>query len=216
MPVIAPVSFDDFCAQAGTCDLVLWGGSSKNSTGVEVISNSIYSHTTMVIVEPGTRAPYLLQSVPESFEPDPLVGNKVHSGVQAGALRKSMLDLIAYKDHPTWRPYTGANQSDPVFIQSVWDIATSLDGIPFPEVPWGMAYRLFEGRVEGIEKTDKLFCSGLAGLMYKRLGIIDQAIPCNAYFPKDFSSMYPGFLNVISGSFGLDTVIDVSGVQSES
>lgn len=170
----------------------------------------------MVITEPSTGAPFLLQSVTEGFEPDPLVGNKVHSGVQAGALRKTMVDLIGYKDHPTWRPYTGSNKNDPAFVQAVWSLATSLDGIPFPEVPWGMASRLFEGRVEGIEKTDKLFCSGLAGLMYKRLGIIDQTIPCNAYFPKDFSSMYPGYLNVINGSFGIDTVVDVSGVSRVS
>ena len=84
----------------------------------------------MVITDPSTAAPFLLQSVSESFEPDPLVGNKVLSGVQAGARRKT--------------------------------------------------------------------------------------IPCNAYFPKDFSSMYPGYLNVINGSFGIDTMVDVSVVSRVS
>ncbi len=120
-----------------------------------------------------------------------------------------MLDLNGYKDEPTWRPYIGSNQNDPSFVQSVWNLATSLDGVPFPSVPWGMAALLFEGRVEGIEKTSPLFCSGLVGLMMNRLGIIDESAPCNAYWPKDFSSRYPGYLNVTNGSFGTDTPVDM-------
>jgi hypothetical protein len=216
MPVIPPVLFDDFCNQAATCDLVLWGGNSVNSTGVEIMSNSIYSHATMVIVEPVTGHRYLYQCVTEELEPDPLVGNKTHSGVQAGALRKTMLNLSSYHDVPTWRPYAGANQHDPTFIQSVWSAATSLDGIPFPSVPWGMVQLFIEGRYEGIEKTSPLFCSGLVALMLKRLGILDQTVPCNAYFPKDLSSLYPGHMNVISGGFGVDTNIEMPAQSTKA
>ncbi len=207
MPVILPASFDDFINTASTCDVVLWGGSSLNSTGIEIISNSPFSHTTMVIVDPGTGDRYLLQAANVGLGDDPFAGGTSHAGVQAGLLRSTMLTLLNYKDVPTWRPYTGTNQNDPAFISAVWNLAKSFDAIPFPDVPLGMAAELFAGRVENIEITTSLFCSGLAGLMFKRLGIIDPAVPCNAYFPKDFSSLYPGYLKVISGSFGVDTPI---------
>ena len=218
MPVIQPIDLDDFCTQAGTCDIVLWGGTSFDSTGVEIMSNSIYSHATMVILEPGTGNKFLFQSVSEEIEPDPLVGGKKHTGVQAGSLRKTMLDLHDYKDEPTWRPYGGANQNDPSFIQSVWSLATSLDGIPFPSVPWGMVQLMIEGRWESVEKTTPLFCSGLVALMLKRLGILDPSVPCNAYFPKDFSSMYPGHMTLTptGGSFGEDTKITMPPIPKSS
>lgn len=209
MPVILPVSFDDFCNQASTCDVVLWGGSSLDSTGIEIISNSPFSHTTMVIVDPGSGDRYLLQAANVGLDADPFAGGTIHAGVQAGELRSTMLTLLNYKDVPTWRRYAGANQNDPAFISAVWNLAKSFDGIPFPDVPLGMAAELFAGRFENIEITTSLFCSGLAGLMFKRLGIIDPTVPCNAYFPKDFSSLYPGYLKVINGSFGVDTPLAI-------
>lgn len=203
------MSFDDFCTQANTFDLVLWGGTSLNSTGVEIISNSPFSHATMVITDPNTGDRFLLQSTNVSMGADPLAGGTSHAGVQAGDLRSAMLALLNYKDVPTWISYTGQNQNDATFVQAVWNLAISLDGIPFPDVPLGMAAELFAGRCENIEITTSLFCSGLVGLIMKRVGIADPSVPCNAYFPKDFSSKYPGFLKLISGSFGTDTPISL-------
>lgn len=89
----------------------------------------------------------------------------------------------------------------------MWNLATSFDGIPFPGVPLAMAADLFIGRGEKFEITSPLFCSGLAALTFKKLGIIDPTEPCNAYFPKDFSSKFPGFFSVVSGSFADDQPI---------
>lgn len=209
MVVQPSISFSDFLAQADTGDVVLWGGSSVNSTGIEFLSNSVYSHSSMVITDPSTNEKCLLQAVPEVFENDPLKGGAKHTGVQAGALSKTMVDLAAYGDSPTWIPYSSSTKGTAAFVQTMWNQAIALDGTPFPSVPLGMAKLLFEGRFEGVERTDKLFCSGLLGLMFKRLGVIDQSVPCNAYFPKDFSSLYPGYLNVLVGSFGEDTTIEM-------
>lgn len=74
-----------------------------------------------------------------------------------------------------------------------------------------MVQLFIEGRYEGIEKTSPLFCSGLVALMLKRLGILDQTVPCNAYFPKDLSSLYPGHMNVISGTLSRSLVTTGSG-----
>ncbi len=190
VPVIPPVDFDVFLNQASTCDIVLWGGSSARLDRDRAPQPEPLLAHTMVIVNPSTGERCLYQATNTAICPDPIAGDSLHAGAQAGELKATMLALLDYKDVPTWRRYTGANQNDPAFVQQVWQLAVALDGTPFPGVPLGMAVDLFAGRFEGIEITSQLFCSGLAALIFKQLGIIDQTVPCNAYFPKDFSSKY--------------------------
>jgi hypothetical protein len=222
MPVIPQPSVDlaSFLHDAGAGDVVLWSGTSTMSTAVETVSNSIYSHASMVIVDPSTGEKCLYQSVGEELGPDPLVNGTTHSGVQAGDLAATMTIVYNFQDYPTWCPLVYANKGDASWVQAVWSLAQTLDGTPFPGAPkfnpvtvmYDLAKLLFEGRELGNEITTPLFCSGLVGLMLKRLGVIDATVPCNAYFPKDFSSLYPGFLHTLNGfSFGEDTIVTMPG-----
>lgn len=203
------VPLQKFLDQASTGDVVLWAGTSWESLGVEILSGSVFSHASMVIVDPTTGQKCLYQSVSEELGPDPLVGGTTHAGAQAGDLAAIMKEVYGYGDFPVWRRYSGA--SDPgAFNKQVWGIAGQMDGTPFPSSPWEMAALLVMGREANQEVLTPLFCSGLVAYVLQTAGVIARTSPCNGYFPKDFSSEYPGHFEVLQGSYADDVLIDMT------
>lgn len=217
MPVIPQqtIDFANFLDQADAGDIVLWQGTSLISLGVEIVSQSKYAHASMVIKNPVTGEKCLFQSVSEALQPDPLKGGTTHTGVQAGELKTTMIDVYSYTDYPSWIPltYSGRNAA---FDQAMWTFATTVAGTPFPVNPAEMAWLLIEGRYEGSTVTSPLFCSALVALTMQKAGIVSPAKPCNGFFPKDFSMFYPGYLDLVAGSYGEDVIVDMSGVPTKA
>ena len=203
-----PIPLSTFLAEARTGDVVLWKGTSLDSLAVECISESSFSHTSMVIVDPTTGQKCLLQSVSEALGPDPLVGGKTHTGVQAGDLAATMATVYKFGDLPVWRRYTPAAGA-PGLDKPVWQLATQLDGTPFPKELWELAILLVSGRELKQEVLDPLFCSGLVAHVLQKAGVIAPTSPCNGYFPKDFSSAFPGHFDVVAGTYADDVSIDM-------
>ncbi len=218
MTTASTIPFQKFFDQADSGDIILWTGSSKESFIVELLSESVFSHASMVIVDPTSGHKYLYQSVSEALASDPLSKQGVteHDGVQAGDL-KTVMTIIKdrYLDMPTYRkmvwPDRPAN-----WQQQVWDMARTLDGIRFPANMGELALLLINGRFDNptVEHLQPLFCSGLIARMLQQLKVlaIDEQHYCNSFFPKDFSSWYPGHMTLLQGSYADDVLIDMSGM----
>lgn len=188
---------------------MLWEGTSLDSLAVECISESPFSHVSMVITDPTTKQKCLLQAVSEALGPDPLVHGSTHTGVQAGDLEATMKIVYGMKDQPTWRPYSPA-RSQRDLDSDVWTLATKLDGIPFPQELWELAVLLVSGRELNSEVLSPLFCSGLVAHVLQKVRVIADTSACNGFFPKDFSSGFPGHFEVIAGTYADDLKIDMS------
>lgn len=203
MAVQGAIPFEKFLAESDTGDVVLFEGTASVSRAVEVATWSIYSHSAIVIKDPATGVKYLFQSNFEAAAADPLSPVSVHSGVQAGPLAEVVQGLYVEGDFPTWRRLgTWPGRDD----AKVWDAARAIDGNQFPVV-WkepGVLNDLatlalimtiwYEGRYAKNRIIDPIFCSGAVAFVLQGAGILDSTeYPPNAYEPKNYSSLYPGF-----------------------
>src|SRR4051812_1994803 len=101
------VDFSTFVAEANTGDVLLWSGTSLDSVGVDLVSWSLYSHSSIVAKHPGTGDKFLLQSVNADLGQDmistppkivPPVG-----GVQGQALETVVRYIYSnFGDIPSW------------------------------------------------------------------------------------------------------------------
>jgi hypothetical protein len=229
MGVLPSVPFEQFLAQADTGDIVIWEGTSLISQAVELATFSEFSHTTMVIRDPGTGEKYLLQSVSEALAPDPLSKppGTTHTGVQAGSLDEVMKIVFKAGDLPVWRQLNWPNRPAS-FNSKVWQIAQGMDGTPFPWIGGDnptnaeiaesivlMGGLLLLGREYGKEVTDPIFCSALVAFMLQAAGVIEKSMAVNGYEPKDFTSEYPGTVKPCSG-IGLNGDVGITGIPPPS
>lgn len=222
MEVLPTVPFAQFLDRADTGDVVIWQGTSLISAAVELATFSEFSHTTMVIRDPGTGEKYLLQSVTEELAPDPLSKppGTTHTGVQAGPLEEVMEIVVKAGDRPVWRQLSWLDRPSS-FDAKVWQIAQAIDGTPFPWIGGDdpshaevaesillMGGLLLLGRRYGKEVTDPIFCSALVAFVLQAADVIEKLMVVNGYEPKDFSSEYPGIVKPCPGvSFNGDVGI---------
>jgi hypothetical protein len=209
MAATGDVPFEKFLTTADTGDVVLFAGTESVSRAVEVATWSIYSHSALVIKDPTTGLTYLFQSNFEACGADPLSPVAVHSGVQAGPLAEAVQRLYVEGDFPTWRRLAAWPGRDD---HKVWEAAREIDGNQFPVV-WKRPGELddlatlalimtiwYEGRYANNRILDPIFCSGAVAYVLQGAGILDGSEhPPNAYEPKDYSSMYPGFARWTDG-----------------
>lgn len=197
------VPFEKFVEASDTGDVVLFTGTAAVSMAVEAATFSVYSHSALVIKDPATGVKYLFQSNYEAAPADPFSPGVVHSGAQAGPLAEVVQGLYAEGDFPTWRRLAEwPGRAD----AKVWEAARAIDGNQFPVVLKSpgelndlatLALLMtiwYEGRYAKKRIIDPIFCSGAVASVLQGAGILDSTeYPPNAYEPKNYSSLYPGF-----------------------
>jgi len=210
------VPFEKFLAEADTGDVILCTGTSAVSMAVEAATFSVFSHSAIVLKDPATGVKYLFQSVIEAVAGDPLAPVSVHPGVQAGPLAEVLEWLYDGGDFPTWRRLAKWPGRD---AGALWKAARAIDGNGFPVV-WkspGVMDELatlafvmtlwYDGRYAKKRVTDPMFCSGTVAFVLQSAGILDDSYPPNAFEPKDFSSLYPGFAGWAEGVVWQDDLL---------
>ena len=187
------MSFQDFLDQAQTGDVVIFTGTSPVSLLVESLSVGFFSHTAMVVVQPGTGEKFLWQTVSEVLQPDPLYPppnptppGTAHSGAQLGALKPTMIQVVDFHDAPTWRQLQYDRPQG--FDQQVWDAVSQLDNRPFPDLPILGANYISGYYLDEAVNDGPMFCSQLVTYTLQHVGLIDSARPANSVAPSDYSS----------------------------
>lgn len=211
------IAFERFIEQADTGDVVLWSGSSIESIAVYIVSESLYSHSSIVARHPDTGEKFLLQSVNADLGPD-LISNPPKTvppagGVQGQPLEEVVQHIIRLGDIPSWVQLDWPDRPDD-FDTTVWGLATSVDATPFPADAGTFIDLWTKGRLDTppVEVDSPMFCSAFVAFILQRAGVIDRSMPINGYEPKDFSTEYPGKVHMVppTASYRPDLTVLVS------
>jgi hypothetical protein len=180
------VSYESIEPKLRTGDVFLFHGDSANSTAIERLTRSRFSHASMIVRPDITKAPKIWQSGPNPLVEDRATHSR-HGGAQLGELRAALNLMARMGDTPYLRRLHF--RRTPAFEAVAMYIVADIDGRPFPNLKLALSHFKAGGRGRS-ESDATLFCAELVAETYMRLGLLLLDPPPNAYVPKHFSEQH--------------------------
>ena len=184
-------SIEDACCVAKTGDIILFSGMSTNSTLIEAVCPSVWSHVGIIIEDPkAPNDPLIFEAVESDGGMIEAIHNEKRAGVRAVRLKRY---LSIYKGNAiALRALQCEKEHISKLRKHMYDIIArqivEQDGKPY-ETRWfefiNSRYRLFQSPKKTL---DSFFCSELIAWVLMSAGLIDQTIhqSPNIYLPDDF------------------------------
>lgn len=169
-----------------TGDIILFSGNYFLSHIIEYFTNSIYSHTGIILKNPNLgdakfKGIYLLESGFENT-PDP-ENNRIKKGVQIINFEEKFKNykgrIYVRKLHCT---------RDKNFYEKIIQIHSTVHNIPYDLNPIDWIKGYYKIDIGNTQKENKYWCSALVSFVYVELGFLDKHIPWTLISPKELSS----------------------------
>jgi len=170
-----------------TGDLVLFHGLDLESTLIELVEHSPWSHVGMVIRLSCLDYPLLWESTPLHFLTDPLL-HRPKSGPRLVSLDERLSLSIArglYNRFIVRHLRVTRNVS---MLSALTTFIAEVHRLTFPG-NWEMLREFLEGRLLNSrpETRRSFYCAELVAESYMRMQLLPMSPPPNAYLPKDFT-----------------------------
>ena len=169
-----------------TGDIILFSGNYFLSHIIEYFTNSIYSHTGIILKNPNLgdakfKGIYLLESGFENT-PDP-ENNRIKKGVQIINFEEKFKNykgrIYVRKLHCT---------RDKKFYEKIIQIHSAVHNIPYDLNPIDWIKGYYKIDIGNTQKENTYWCSALVSFVYVELGFLDKHIPWTLISPKELSS----------------------------
>ena len=169
-----------------TGDIILFSGNYFLSHIIEYFTNSIYSHTGIILKNPNLgdakfKGIYLLESGFENT-PDP-ENNRIKKGVQIINFEEKFKNykgrIYVRKLHCT---------RDKKFYEKIIEIHSTVHNIPYDLNPTDWIKGYYKLDIGNTQKENTYWCSALVSFVYVELGFLDKNIPWTLISPKELSS----------------------------
>jgi len=169
-----------------TGDIILFSGNYFLSHIIEYFTNSIYSHSGIILKNPNLgdakfKGIYLLESGFENT-PDP-ENQRIKKGVQIINLEDKIKNykgrIYVRKLHCT---------RDKKFYEKIIEIHSTVHNIPYDLNPTDWIKGYYKLDIGNTQKENTYWCSALVSFVYVELGFLDKNIPWTLISPKELSS----------------------------
>jgi hypothetical protein len=201
--------FAELAPKMKTGDLVLFSGRYEESTLIEKLEHSPWSHVGMVVKLPDHGQPLFWESttltnLADEIFHDHMKGPKVVDLYQR--MKQYGRELKPYV--PAQFAYRKLDVArTEAMIQSLTGMFTDEHGLPNPG-EWKMVAEVVAGRLFNIHsRLDTFFCSELVADSYVKMRLLPAERAVNAYMPKDFTST--GRLPLLKGRLEPEILIDL-------
>lgn len=175
-----------------TGDILLFNGNYFLSHLIEYLTDSIYSHIGIIIINPNfenkiLEGIYVLESGYES-KPD-IENNRIKYGVQLTKLD----DIIKNYDGKLFVRKLICKRNRE-FYNKIIQIHSDVHNLPYDlnALDWIKAY--FNVEIGDVKRKNEFWCSALVCYVYIKLGFLDENIPWTIIRPQDFSSKSRRFI----------------------
>ncbi len=207
--VLPDLSLDDCLENLSTGDILLTHASGTFSGGIEFLTQSPWSHVGIVVKDPRYRnGQTLVWETMRREDRLDVIQNRVVPGATLSSLREKI--EIYSGSYMAFRKLHCSPRLRSQIESKLPDIIRTYDGVPFDENQLHYALAVDNNRciptkiVKMLEDDNEhprhLFCSRLAAITYKKLGILDlEGKEPIQFIPKDFSSKAIRPLRLLDG-----------------
>jgi len=193
-----------------TGDIVLFSGNSLISSGIKIVTSSVWSHVGMILKIPQYDMVFVWESTTLTKLADAIDG-KTKQGVQLVLLsdRVDTYDGIMSVRH----------LSKEVSEHSVFELMKfrqTVKNRPYEESKIELIKSAYDGWLgDNDEDLSSLFCSELVAEAYQRMKLVSEKLPSNEYTPADFSAAKSKSIDWLNGiSLGPEILITRSGIHN--
>lgn len=205
------MTWPEMAPHVQTGDLFLCHGTRPDSIGMEIATESEYTHVGM-FVRLGGGDPYIWEAAPTALAKDPLKQHhRLHSGVQLGPAEVVIAEGPKYGEINHWRSLEWDRPDG--FEAELLDLIEPLDGIPFSQGLLAMAERYFAGRLGIPLKPTSMFCAELVATTFQRLGLLGPDPVPNWYSPGSFAGTPPKAKLLLGATLGETVHIEYPAVD---
>ena len=164
-------------------DILLFQGRGLISRAIQAVTGSPWSHVALALRLADQDWVLCYESTTLSDIPDLVTGSRV-KGVQAVPLSQR---LAAYGGSVAWRPVEGRRYPDDE-TQAV-DFLRRYRGVPYERNQVELLCSALDATELGRNQPDasSVFCSELAALLLREVGVLGGEAPANEFTPADFS-----------------------------
>lgn len=178
----------ELLARAHSGDLVLFSGKGLVSGTIRLFTGSCWSHVGLVIRDPHSGEPLLLESTVTDESSDLVLGRPVR-GVQMVRLADK---LAVYEGRVALRRLE-LEQRSPGFEEELRELAEIWRYRGYKSFTWTLLLDLLSGNRRP-PRVHRVFCSELVAEIYKRLGLMTRAVRSSRCVPGDFGHAHVPWL----------------------
>jgi len=169
-------------------DIFLFSGKGRISEWIKWATGSDWSHVGLSLCLHQYDCVVLFESTTLSNLPD-LISGTATKGVQ---LVNLSLRLNDYDGDIGWRPVSGPRRRK--MKSAAMDFVREFHGTPYERSQIELIKSAFDfgGRLtENQEDASSIFCSELAAMLFRHVGIMPEGMAANEFTPADFSTILP-------------------------
>jgi len=183
------MKYQEIRQQISSFDILLFSGKGHISNWIKRVTNSRWSHIGLALVLDEYDCVVLFESTTLSNAPDLILGRGI-KGVQLVNLSLRMKD---YNGDVGWRHIEGPRTSE--MKRSALQFVRDFHGRPYEKNQLELIKSALD--ISGLsitqnqEDASSVFCSELAALMLRHVGMMGGKLPSNEYTPADFEKRLP-------------------------
>lgn len=178
------ISLDEACELTRTGDVWLFRGHSVADHAIRTLTNAPVNHVGMAVVLEDL--PPLMWHAELGKGLQDVWTGKHQRGVQLHDLRQAVLQWTDRYEQRGWMRQLSLDVT-PAMEDELLRCVARMDGLPFPSTA-ALIGRVARGRLRRRAPAELAYCAEVVASAYTAMGLLDGALPANAYDPGSFWS----------------------------